>query len=104
MHSTIKGEKKSRLEMAQEDGQPVELPDVVAFDHLPEAMMRLGPVKSTGMGERPADWPEIDAFARATGRIGSAWEAETLFDMCRVYMSERQDGGDPFRVAPVARG
>lgn len=92
------------MEIAREDGQEIDLPGVLGFDHMPEAMMRLGPVKSDGMGDRPADWPEIDAFTRSTGRIASVWEAETLFDMCKAYHRELRSGSDPFKIAPMERG
>lgn len=89
--------------MAEDAGDPLGLPKLICMQHLPEAMIRLGPVKTDGMGERAADWRDIDPFARATGRIASTWEAETLFDMCQAYHSERQAGTSPFRIAPVDR-
>lgn len=91
------------MEVAEDAGDPLGLPKLICMQHLPEAMIRLGPVKSDGMGERPADWPEIDAFTRSTGRIASVWEAETLFDMCKAYHHELRSGSDPFKIAPVDR-
>lgn len=73
------------------------------LSYLAEAMMRLGPIKSDGMGPRSADWPEIDAFARLTGRIEEPWEAEALHAMCAAYLEEIKGGEDPLRVAPVER-
>nr|RDS94831.1 hypothetical protein DWF04_15395 [Cereibacter sphaeroides f. sp. denitrificans] len=64
-------------------------------------MLRLRPIRSDGMGERPVDWPEIEAFARLTGRITEQWEAEALFDMCQGYCAAWQAGSDPLAMAPV---
>ena len=88
----------------QDRGKPLGLPDLEAGHYLVEAMFRLGPTRSDGMGERPSDWPEIDAFARMTGRIGEPWEAETLFDMCGSYTRARQEGENPLAIPPVERG
>lgn len=104
MHATPKSWPETRLAHAVKTGAPTGLPDLGPGQYLAEAMMRLGPVKSDGMGLRSADWPEIDAFARVTGRIGDPWEAETLFDMCRAYLRESQAGEDPLAIAPVDRG
>lgn len=65
--------------------------------------MRLGPIKSDGMGPRSADWLEIDAFARLTGQIEEPWEAEALHAMCAAYLEEIKGGEDPLRAAPVER-
>lgn len=83
---------------------PLGLPDLDAGGYLVEAMLRLGPMRSDGMGERQADWPEIDAFARLTGRITEAWEAELLHDMCAAYTQERSQGENPLTIPPVDRG
>jgi hypothetical protein len=103
LHSTIKGFKMSRAEMLQRAGAPLGLPELGAEAYLVEAMMRLGPTQSTGMGEVPSGWPEIDAFARQTGRISDPWEAEALYDMCRAYAAERQAGEDPAEGGPIGR-
>lgn len=89
--------------MAELRGQPLDLPELGGLRYLVEAMMRLGPVKSDGMGTRPADWPEIDAFARVTGRISDPWEAEALHAMCAGYLDELRAGADPLSVAPSER-
>lgn len=73
-------------------------------DYLIEAMFAMRPTRSTGMGEVPADWPVIDAFARATGRIGEPWEAETLFAMCAAYLEGRDAGTDTLAIPPVEAG
>ncbi len=83
---------------------PLGLPDLDAGAYLIEAMLRLGPVRSDGMGERPADWPEIDAFTRLTGRITEPWEAELLYDMCAAYSTERAKGENVLTIAPTDRG
>lgn len=84
-------------------GDPLGLPEIEAGSHLVLALLRLGPVRSTGMGDRPTDWPEIAAFAHCTGRISEPWEAETLHHMAGAFYAEMKAGEDPFRIAPVER-
>ena len=91
------------MDHAVRTGTPTGLPPLGPVRYLAEAMMRLGPLRSDGMGLRAADWPEIDAFARVTGRITEPWEAEALFDMCAAYLAESQSGDDPLMIAPVER-
>ncbi|WP_339109269.1 hypothetical protein [Thioclava sp. GXIMD4216] len=79
-------------------GRPLGLPDLDAGAYLVEAMIRLDPVRSTGLDLRATDWPEISAFMQATGRISEGWEAELLFDMCAGYFEARQAGEDPLAV------
>ncbi|MEH6775538.1 MAG: hypothetical protein V7668_16560 [Cereibacter changlensis] len=92
---------ESRLERARRLREPLGLPELDGGQYLVDAMFRLGPTRSAGMGEAPADWPEIDAFARATGRISEPWEAEALFDMCRAYHAAREAGTDPLAMSPA---
>lgn len=68
-----------------------------------EAMLALKPTRETGAMDRPTDWPEIIAFAQATGRVRETWELEALADMCRAYHRELMGGADPFRIAPIDR-
>lgn len=91
------------MEMLKRMKAPLDLPELDAGEYLVDAMFRLSPARQTGMGEVPSGWPEIDAFARQTGRISEPWEAETLFAMCRAYTTERAAGADPTEVAPVDR-
>lgn len=91
------------MKQAEELGQPIELPELGPLSYMAEAMMRLGPVKSTGMSSRAADWQEIEPFSRATGRIQTPWEVETLFDMCAAYFDEVQKGENPFCIPPMKR-
>ncbi|MCZ0963891.1 hypothetical protein [Paracoccus benzoatiresistens] len=104
MHATPKSWPETRLAYAVRTGAATGLQPLGPGHYLAEAMMRLGPVKSNGMDLRGADWPEIDAFARVTGRISDPWEAETLFDMCRAYLLGSRDGEDPLAIPPVDRG
>lgn len=92
---------ESRLARARRLREPLGLPELDGGQYLVDAMFRLGPTRSTGLGEAPADWPEIDAFARATGRISEPWEAEALFDMCRAYHAAREAGTDPLAMSPA---
>lgn len=91
------------MKVAEELGQPVELPELGPLAYVADAMIRLGPIRSNGMGQTSADWPEIDAFARATGRVSSGWEKEALYDMCASYLREINTGENPFCIPPMER-
>jgi hypothetical protein len=91
--------RKDRPTRAEENG--VQLPDLAAGRYLVDAMMTLGPIRSTGMGQRPTDWPEIEAFARLTGRIAEPWEAEVLHAMCEAYAVEYAAGDQLLRLPPA---
>lgn len=84
----------ARITVLQRRGLPVPLPALDGGEYLVEAMLRLGPMRQTGFGLRPADWAEIDAFARLTGRVTEPWEAEVLFEMCAGYCAEYEAGED----------
>lgn len=81
--------------------QPLGLPELDGGEYLIDAMFRLGPIRADGMGLRPADWPEIDAFARLTRRLSAPWEFEALFDMCAGYFAAHEAGQDPLAMSPV---
>lgn len=89
--------------MARASGAALGLPELGALQYLVDALLRLGPIRSDGMGPRPADWPEIDAFARQTGRVTEPWEAEAIFDMCHGYLDGLEAGKDPLGIAPADR-
>ena len=91
------------MEEAIDDEVEISLPEVGWQQHMTEAMIRLGPIKADGMGQRAADWTEIYPFAKATGRISSTWEHEALYDMCASYFLERTKGENPFCVPPMDR-
>ncbi|MBL8560900.1 MAG: hypothetical protein JNN06_01350 [Gemmobacter sp.] len=72
-------------------------------EYLVEAMLRLGPMRQTGIGLRPADWTEIDAFVRLTQRVSEPWEAEALFEMCAGYCAAYEAGEDLLAEAPMGK-
>lgn len=75
-----------------------------AGDYLMRALADLGPVRGTGMGGlRAADWPEIAAFAQATGAVVEAWEMVALRQMAAAYVAGLRDGADPLSIAPADR-
>lgn len=92
---------ESWLLRAQRLKEPLGLPDISFGEYLLEAMFRLGPTRCNGMAVTPADWSDIDAFARLTGRISEPWEAEILHDMCQAYHDARQAGENPLAMSPV---
>lgn len=77
------------------------MPAISAGQYLIEAMQKLGPVRSNGMGLGPTDWDIIHPFALATGRLVEGWEMETLADMCVGYHAELQAGENPFALSPM---
>lgn len=92
---------ESWLKQFQRLKQPLGLPRLDAGEYLLEAMFRLGPTRSNGLADVARDWPEIEAFARSTGRIGEPWEIELIFDMCRGYHEAREAGKDPLAMPPT---
>lgn len=81
--------------------QPLGLPKLDAGEYLLDAMFRMGPTCSNGLADVARDWPEIEAFARVTGRISEPWECELLYDMCRGYHEAREAGKDPLAMPPA---
>ncbi|HBU13511.1 MAG TPA: hypothetical protein DEF16_00630 [Gemmobacter sp.] len=81
--------------------QPLGLPRLDAGEYLLEAMFRLGPTCSNGLADVARDWPEIEAFARVTGRISEPSKCELLYDMCRGYHEAREAGKDPLAMPPA---
>jgi len=54
-------------------------------------------------GWLPLSWLEIEAFGRATGRISTPWEHETLADMSRAYVAGLSEGRDLLGIMPMDR-
>lgn len=78
------------------------MPDLSVGGYLIDALLRLGPVRPTEMGgQRPADWPEIVAFAQGTRRVSEPWEIELLYDLAQDYLAGFRTGSKLFGVAPV---
>jgi len=95
--------KRSRMAEAQRANLPLHLPELDEGAYLVEAMLVLGPIRSDGMGTRPADWSEIAAFAQATGRVSEHWESEALHAMCGGYADELRRGENPLSIPPTSR-
>ena len=79
------------------------MPEVGPGQYLIDAFHALRFARQGFEGMSPQTWAEVDAFARATGRISAGWEAQTLFDMSWAYVTEHQKASDPFRLAPMER-
>jgi hypothetical protein len=77
------------------------LPEIGAGQYLVDAMFKMRPLRASGFGSIPADWPVIDAFARGTGRVSEPWEIEALFEMCQAYSQGLDAGIDPLAIAPT---
>jgi len=91
----------SRLTFAQKRGRDLRLPVLDAGRYLIEAMQLVGPMRPGLAEARATDWPEIEAFARATERLSEPWEIETLAAMCAGYCAALKAGEDPLAIAPV---
>lgn len=87
----------------QQEQAETGLPELSAGAYLVDAMMVMGPTRSNGMGEVPADWDVILPFVSVTGRLSESWEIETLADMCRVYARGKVEGENPLSIPPVER-
>lgn len=46
-------------------------------------------------------WAEIDAYARMTGVISEAWEAELMRAMSVAYLEGLRAGEDPLAYSPL---
>lgn len=79
------------------------LPELSAGEYIVEAMMVMGPIRSSGMGEAATDWDIILPFVSVTGRLSERWEIETLADMCRIYAAGKVEGENPLSIPPVER-
>jgi hypothetical protein len=79
------------------------MPEVGPLAYLVEAFHAVRFARHGFEGLTPQTWVEIDAFARATGRITTGWEAQALFDMSWAYVTENQKAADALRIAPMER-
>lgn len=78
------------------------MPDLSHGGYLFEALQRMGPARSSDMGGlRPADWPEIVAFAHGTRRVSEPWEIEQLYDMAQEYLAGHRTGSKLFGIEPM---
>lgn len=53
------------------------------------------------MGDGPIGYPEILARVQISGVAIDGWEAETLIQMSREYMSARGEGVNEDAIAPI---
>lgn len=54
-------------------------------------------------GHRPADWPEITAFAQGTRTVTEPWELEALHRMAQAYTGALDEGANPLCIPPLER-
>lgn len=72
--------------------------------YLLDAMVMLRPYRPLGGGGyTPPDWAEINAFAKATGRIKETWEKELISRMCVLYLKGYAEGQEVLSIAPTLR-
>lgn len=76
-----------RIEQYQAAGKVVSLPPVSA-PHLAQYLMEIGPFVSTGMGEAPIGWRDIEAWQNLTGTDLEPWEARIVYSLSRAYISQ----------------
>lgn len=91
--------------MFERQGEDPPLPELEAGDYLLEALFKMRPTRTDGMGaERPVDWPVILAFAQGSQRVTEAWEIELLADMACAYIEGKVKGADVFSIMPLHQG
>ena len=86
------------------EGRRPLFPKIEQGHYMMDALMEIGPFTRSAMGgEEPIGWVEIHSYACATGEISEPWEARTLVNMSRAYLSGRQTGKSPFSIPPLER-
>lgn len=89
------------MQNRQEQGIPLDVPDVGPGGYLIAAMFNAGPTLVGAEGDRALDWPAVAAFAGFTGAISEPWEARALIDMSRAYLTGRTAGADGLSLPPA---
>jgi len=98
-------DRRSRLQRLEDSGGSARLPEVSAAGHLVTRLFQIGPAISTGMGEGPLSFVEIECWQRVSRVRLTGWEGATLRRMSAAYASERSiAGNDPKRAAPWPEG
>lgn len=89
----------SRLQTMQDRRESPVLPPNPA-PHITDWFMEIGPTFSTGMGERPIEWPDMDAWCNRVGIDLDPWEARTIRRLSKAYARQVFDAKKPDCPAP----
>lgn len=75
------------------------LPHLDPDEYLVGAMFELGPLRPSGDGVGPTDWPVIAPFAETVGLDSD--DTMTLARMCQGYHEAWRVGENPLAIPPV---
>ena len=64
------------------------MPEIEGGAQVIDYLQEVGPTMPGAMGPEPVSFAEIDAWARTTGYDPSAWEAQTIRRLSRVFVSQ----------------
>jgi hypothetical protein len=70
------------------------MPEILGYDHLFLYLEELGFASGGGMSIAPLTFTEIKNWSDLTGTKLSIFEAESLFNLTRVYVRQRFDSED----------
>jgi len=84
--------------------EPYERAELGPVAYMLDALAAAGISRHGGMGEEPLGWPDLAAFAAATGRVSQPWEMEALLAMSRAYLAGRHAGEQPLAAWPGEDG
>jgi hypothetical protein len=90
----------SRRETLKKENQNIEMPPIECAAHLVTALWEIGPAMSTGMGNAPITWGEIESWERKTGTTLAPWEAKILRRLSISYIVELQSAAASNWPAP----
>jgi hypothetical protein len=82
--------KRTRYEMREKHGKPLNLPDVQSA-HLLTALNSLGWVQPSGMGVGMLSAVEIGAWCQFTGTVLDEWEFHAIRAASAAYASQSQN-------------
>lgn len=75
-------------------------PEIEGFDYLLEILFSIGPFR----GELPLEEANFEAWERRRGIELEPWEAETVIELSKAYMSEMYAAKELSALCPWERG
>jgi len=95
--------KTSRLELALERKEDLQLPKLGREVYLVEALKALGYTSHVFEGERPLSWKDVYYYKETFDPLLNKWEVETLLEMSADYLNAKIEGVNPLCIPPVDR-
>lgn len=89
----------TRLHRMKADKLTPSLPDNPA-PYITDWLMEIGPLASTGMGPAPLGWAEIRAWQDSVGIELDPWEARTIRQLSKEFLTTMHEAKDPTFPAP----